>query len=513
MLNIIEKQDDGADHHLMRTKENLPGGCRTMKIAQLFHKSFSENSSKRYYYLVYTFSFLVLCFFCFSWFIFSGKALIWFTADGWTQHYKCLVYYAKYLRRIAKTLIVDHRLVIPDWDFCIGEGGDIINAMHYYVIGDPIALLSVFVPTRLMHLFFSLSCILRLYLSGIAFSELCFGTGLYNRKAVLAGALSFSLCFWGLYNAARHPYFLNPLIYFPLLILGIEKIIKNEKPYLFICTAAISAASNFYFFYMIVVLAVGYALIRLTILYRDNPREGFLKLLYMGVMALIGVAIAGMLFVPVMMMFLNDSRMSVSQPFHWFYPLSYYSQLPSTIISNREAYWLCLGFSAPALFSFVLLFTQRKKETLLRALSIVCCIIVIFPIFGRFLNGMSYMTNRWCWAFVLLVIYIMVKKWDDLFCLSKKEQVILTIFSIAYYLAILFLDKSRGSEAFSMIPLFFISLIILQNHSGQWAKYRQPLLLFMIAVSVITISFLKFSPGAANYVSEFQENSKIWNEY
>ena len=35
-------------------------------------------------------------------------------------------------------------------------------------------------------------------------------------------------------------------------ILGIEKIICKEKPYLFIIAVAVSAASNFYFFYMII---------------------------------------------------------------------------------------------------------------------------------------------------------------------------------------------------------------------------------------------------------------------
>ena len=82
---------------------------------------------------------------------------MWYDGDGWYQHYKCLVYYSQYLRQILKDLLTLHRLVIPHWDFYIGEGADIINAMHYYVIGDPFALFSVFVPLRFMHHFFSFS--------------------------------------------------------------------------------------------------------------------------------------------------------------------------------------------------------------------------------------------------------------------------------------------------------------------------------------------------------------------
>ena len=47
----------------------------------------------------------------------------------------------------------------------------------------------------------------------------------------------------------KHPYFSNPMIYLPLVLMGIEKIYKKEKPHLFICATAVAAMSNFYFFY------------------------------------------------------------------------------------------------------------------------------------------------------------------------------------------------------------------------------------------------------------------------
>ena len=46
----------------------------------------------------------------------------------------------------------------------------------------------------------------------------------------------------------KHPYFSNPMIYLPLVLMGIDKIYKREKPWLFIWATAVSAMSNFYFF-------------------------------------------------------------------------------------------------------------------------------------------------------------------------------------------------------------------------------------------------------------------------
>ena len=95
-----------------------------------------------------------MAFACFSWFIVLGYSFI-FGGDGWHQHFVALVYYAKYLRGIIRNLINEHQLIIPDWDFYIGEGADIVNVFHYYVIGDPLTLLSVFVPSRYMQYFYS----------------------------------------------------------------------------------------------------------------------------------------------------------------------------------------------------------------------------------------------------------------------------------------------------------------------------------------------------------------------
>ena len=475
--------------------------------------SLKDTSNRKSYYAAYTFLFGIAAFFCFSWFIFSGKSLIW-QDDGWTQHFKALVYYAQYLRRIIRHLIFEHKIIIPDWDFYIGEGSDIVNAFHYYVMGDPIALLSVFVPTRYLHYFYSFSCILRLYLAGIAFSFLCFETGLKNRYGILAGSIAYCFCSWSLLNAARHPYFLNPMIYLPLMIIGIEKIIRKEKPYLFIVASAISAVSNFYFFYMIVIMSVLYAVFRLGFLYRKAFHKTIATLLHLGIMAVIGVCIAGIILLPVLMMFLQDSRLSVPQPLHLFYSMEYYSELPSIFISDKYVNWLCLGYVAPAVMAVFLLFMKRG-DRLLKVLFAVMVLIMIFPIGGRLLNGMSYATNRWSWALAILCMYILAKKWEDLLSLSSRQWTLLTILAFAYYMICLFFEKSRSASAFSAIVLFFVVLIItrqgIPKKNGQTAQ--QVLLVGLVVFGVINTAFWMFSPGTGDYLAEFKENRKIWDEW
>ena len=483
-------------------------------LSQFIKSALNKDGKKSAFYTLYTILFLIMALACFSWFIVWGYSFI-YEGDGWHQHFIALVYYAKYLKGIIRNLVIEHQLVIPDWDYYIGEGADIVNVFHYYVIGDPLTLLSVFVPISCMQYFYSFLSAFRLYLAGLSFSALCFGTGIRNRFAVMTGAIAFSFSCWALYSVVNHPYFNSPLIYFPLMILGIEKIIRGEKPYLFIVSAAVSAASNFYFFYIIAVLAILYTVIRLALLYKGNVKEAIFKLLHLGVMALVGVSIAGIILLPVLMVFLNDSRLSVKQAFEWFYSGYYYSQLPAVFVSASVTYWLCMGFSAPVIAAVFLLFIKRKDNYLLKVLFILGILIMLFPIGGRLLNGMSYKTNRWSWAFALLSAYILVKMWDDLRTLSSKEWKILMGAFTALYLICNFSIYSRLVNTFTAVPMFFITLIVLWNKpSDETQSIRQQALLFLlVAAGAFNSAYGFYSPNAMSIVTSCKENRKVWTEW
>ena len=212
----------------------------------------NSKNRMRQYFLCYTVLFCVMFVAVFLWNFLLRKTFIW-EADGWEQHYKAMIYFAQHVRKAVKILIAEHRIYFPEWDFALGEGSDILQALHFYVIGDPFALPCIVVPTNYMWIYYGFSIMLRLYAAGAAFSYLCF----YNNKnvgrlAVMGGTLSYIFCSWAIYNANRHPFFLGPMVYLPLIVLGIEKIIKKEKPYVFIIAVFFTATSHFYFFYVIV---------------------------------------------------------------------------------------------------------------------------------------------------------------------------------------------------------------------------------------------------------------------
>ena len=232
-------------------------------------------TKKRYLFLTYTILFAILCMIVFYPFFTNHLSLIWGRSgeDGTSQHLASLLYYGDYIRTFFSNLIHGN-FQFPMWNNSIGFGSDILTTLNYYAIGDPLNIVYVFANKANASYLYTFMTLFRAYLVGISF--IIFGC--YFKKnpyGILIGGFTYIFSGVFLNYAIRHPFFLNPMIYLPLLIIGVEKIYRKEKPYLFTIMVAISAMSNFYFFYMLTAVAVIYALIRFPV-YKE---AGFFKTL------------------------------------------------------------------------------------------------------------------------------------------------------------------------------------------------------------------------------------------
>ena len=472
---------------------------------------------KRKYYASYTAIFLAVSFGVYIWFIFGKRTFIWH-ADGWNEYYKALVYYAQYLRSILRELLLNHRLEIPNWDFSLGEGSDILQTLQCFGIGDPIVALSVFVPADFLHLFYSISALFRLYLAGVAFSELCFKMDCNNYFAVLAGAMAYVFSHWGIYHVSIHPYFITPLICLPLLILGIEKIIKKESPLFFSVAVFLAAISNFYFFYMLVLMTVIYVLARLTYLYRKEIKSAIGVFWSISWSALLGVGMSAIILAPVCYTFLENDRVGGITNFRYlFYPLQYYSQLFGIYLTEKNTYSLHMGFAVPVLLATFLLFYKKKEHKFLKILFLMNVAFIVFPVFGQIFNGFSYMSGRWCFAFTLLSAFVLTVMWPTLVQRGQGECRMLFVCTTCYFGLCMLAEYSRTISTFSAIAVCYVLILILALGEGTNSAFftvgkRSIAVFTILLISILQISFWRYSSaeGASNTASEGMEAKNVW---
>lgn len=314
----------------------------------------------------------------------------------------------------------------------------------------------------------------------------------------------------------KHPYFINPMIYLPLVLLGAEKILNKQKPYLFISMVFISSISNFYFLYVIILMIIIYVLIRYYTLYRKEKITYFinmmLKFLFYGIT---GILLSAVILLPVINLFLSDVRGNVSYDIGIFYKIKYYVKLLISMSSFRNTEnWSFLGYTPIAIICIILLFVDRKEKTedkkALKIGLILLTIFLMFPIFGHVLNGFSYITNRWVWAYSFVISVIIASMWNKIFSIEDKNKKILIIslliYTILYFIASSVLQRAKMKYVFTIMLVIYLGIILIKTKN---IKLKNMLMICAILVSITLNAMYNYK--ILGYTRHFIKSGNVEN--
>lgn len=461
----------------------------------------------------YTLVFALTALLTYIYFIINCKSFVWHV-DGYDQHVIALSYYGQWLRQIVRSIFIEHTFTFPMWNFTIGYGGDVLTTFNYYVIGDPLNLLSVAVPTRFTEFLYAFLILVRMYLAGVFFMYYTRERGVRGNGRVV-GAIIYVFCVYAIHSGVRHPFFILPMIFLPLVLAGLEKILKGKKPYLFIVSIAICVISNFYFFYMVAIITAVYALVRVIYLYKDEKPKIFTTLLKLFGFSLVGVSIACVLFIPTVLIFIQDSRTIEGGIVPIVYEFKYYQKLLSGMISNDSSgHWNYIGVSPIALVGAYYAFHKRDVQKII--LFVISLIVMLVPFLGSFMNGMSYACNRWIWAYVFLCAYTVAYYWKEIISIRVFTHKKLTVFLMIYFVLVLVMRNTRKESVIFQILLFSVMLFLLSfinNHKTKWFKHKIKIIFVFVIAGIALNAFYIFSVTEGNYVSEFIAMGEVYPSY
>ncbi len=433
-------------------------------------------------YWIYTALFLLIACIVFSIFIINKRSFIWQT-DGLKQHYIILRDFNQNVREFLKN--PSNGVDLFSWN--MGLGLDVIGQYSYYVLGDPFAYLSLLFPMEALEYAYTFLILLRIYCAGLAFMFYCKHhkskkeTHAHN---ALIGAIIYAFCSFSLTAGLRHPYFLNPLIFFPLLLWGIDKLLDEDRKIPLTILVAITAIANYYFFYMLTILTFIYAIIRYICEYRKEGIKHFFKKLGGAVLCyMIGILIAGIILLPTAYAFLNSPRSGEEITIQ--YGMKYYRNLFTVnLLTSYDANWSMIGVSSIILLMLPILWSRRKKYPVYFTYWIVTTILLLIPFAGSALNGFSFPNNRWVFAYVFILAYIVAICFDDVY--SKKELRNMIIFFVLYAIGgTILAKKGNSNHAFiiymAQIAIAFLMMLIILGRNrlkseklkkvSKWAIY------------------------------------------
>ncbi len=418
-------------------------------------------------FAIYTILFLAVFFTAFFAFFVEGKSFVW-KSDGFRQYYPALQYLGEYYRTIVSN-IFHGNFSLPMMDYTIGQGEDIITTFANYGLGDPLTLLSAFVTSKkgLEFLYGFLIC-LRLYLSGVAF--LVYGEQMrLSRTPMIFGALVYVFCGYALWSI-KDPFFLNAMLYLPLVLFGVEGVVKRKHPMPLVLSVFFCLTSGYYFFYMIVICAVGYFVMRWLMQNGVHKSRFVLHMLKDGVRcavaALGGVLLSGFLFVPCVYGFVQSTRTEsyVSLKSLLVYEWKYYKDMlvrfvSMTEVDDSDAVWY---FSMAVIVLVAILVLFQKKGKLFRTLKycvILCLLAVASPLVGYGMNGFGYITNRFMFVSAFLLALVVVFVLPELFSLEKKEKKRLAMGCGVYLLVAVVLSAMTSGKEGTLQMVIMVVLL------------------------------------------------------
>lgn len=480
---------------------------QTNFLGGFFEKSTHKKSK---YFLTYTIIFAAVWTLCYISFFDTGKSFI-VIPDGYGQHYPALVYIGRWIRETFLGFLHGN-FSVPMFDTRIGAGLDVITTLHYYGLGDPLLLSSALVPSQYTEILYDFLCMFRMYLSGLAFSYYCINRN-HKMSFTLCGAITYAFCAYSLFLSIRQPFFINAMIYLPLILAGIDKIFENKRPYLFIAMISISALSNFYFFYVLCIFSVLYAVFRYIQVFKRIKLKTLVKTVFKFILfAAIGVMISCVIFLPVVFMFVSSVRTSVDDYVPLFYDAKYLKGLFGGMISyGNIQYWsqyqTMIGIASPAVTGVFSLFVTKGNKTL--KAGFLCLTVFLFvPFISSLFNGFSYVCGRWVFAYQMILSYIFVKMLPEMKELGRTQKAIICALSVCYFIFIAANENTRTvlNIVGGIILLAFVIFILLTSYQSV-KNFYMPVTALLCVSAIVSSSFLKNSPAFNNYVSEFRDRN------
>lgn len=455
-----------------------------------------------YAYWVWTVIFIITFRLAFHVFYADGASMIW-QGDGVGTWYPNLHYRGRFLRELVRN-ITSGTFVFPMIDLRHGLGDDIFrngNAVRF----DVFSLLGIFVPTDSTETWFNWLIPLKFYLAGITMIAY-----LKQRKiedfGTVVGALVYVFSGYNLFWGVRHGLmFLAPVIYLPLLLMGLERIFEKKSPILFIIVSFLFWLHGYYFYYMIGLFFIPYALIRIHQLYPGEFIKGVTTCGFKSISALaVSVLMASFYVLPQVIFFLSvpsrDSGIHTDSLLWYSWP--HYHQLFMTLIGGwSNTLWFPGVFVVAVAWcsfsnneeNFFEIHKFKRKHLL--ALLIILTVIAMIPLGSLIFNAFAYHTPRWMFLLSFAAALVTAQAMSAVMELEKKVLFAALIVAMVYGTMIVIMPNYRNMNFYlGFISLLAtIALLAIPIRVDKELIYKQRAVLVLVCLNIIIFANLRFS--------------------
>ncbi len=440
-----------------------------------------------YNFLLVSILCFILAFLTFIYFIVKGNGFLIITNDFNDQQIPFTMG--------LHNAILDGRLDGFSWDMDLGTST--INSFSFYELGSPFFWISMLAPAKMFPYVVGWIYMLK-YMCAGAFSYLYLKGFVKDSKWAVIGGILYALSGYSSVNLIFY-HFHDVIAFFPLLLIGLEKVIKKKDYRLFIISVFINCILSYYFIVGEAVFCIVYFLFRYRL---DSVRDYFLTIIRCIISGVLGIGMAAVLFVPNIMYIIQNPRASsgfnILGMLHWDFTYSIYilktlllpAEAMTSISSCYEQRFYSLGAYLP-LIGLTLVFAYIKKHRdwlcgLIYFLIAGCFIPLIGEAFFMYTGSQM----RWWFVMVLMEVLASIKVLDNIEEYNVNFGVAInTIFISILYIILEFVQPNGGSMIFSHKKLFVIIVLAISGIiiTSQITKKKNSYVVILIGVSIYSV--------------------------
>ena len=470
----------------------------------------------------YTLVFLAAAGLVFAAFLREGRSFIYYYAgeerDGFTQHYTAFVYIGRYIRDMVCG-IFHGDFAFKQFDFTLGFGEDVIQCLGYYGFGDPLMLLSALVPQRWAGEFYQVYTLLELWLAGITFGVFGREKG-YEGRWLLPAAVVYVFSGFALWAGLCHPEFLAPMIYFPLMLTGVERALDGKRPVFLALVTAVFALTGYYWLFMGTLFVCMYALIRFAV--HTAGQKSSARLRGLGRFFLraaggygLGLMTAAAIFLPNVMGFLQSNRVGTD------------GRVPELFLDAGGRLNVLVGFICPGAWSFnalaavalpavlLLLFRREKKCRDMQVMAVLLAAFSLMPVCGWLFNVGAYETTRWYVFLNFFAAFFVLMGLDELTGLTRRGCAACAVAVVLYGWAVWRLGGQSGHRM-ALCVLLVTAVVLLMlglvRRKMQAGRVVSAALTVLVVLNCARNGLAVYGPGQGGYVEMFARTGLVEQE-
>lgn len=384
---------------------------------------------------------------------------------------------------------------VPSWSWSIGLGDDYFEILKSKIT-NPLTLIYLLFPKKFLDVAYFFITILSQYLAGLFFLFFLNEVKIKSNLQIL-GALSYSFGGWIYFSSITQGSFVNAAMALPLMILGIDKILKGKTPIIFILSVVFFFVSGILWAYAGGIVSLIYFPLRYIHYNKSFDIGKFLKSAFFFILyGIVGLLLSSSLILAMFNAVGNAISHTGYDAYSGFYSLKMYMLSPMSLTSINKANTVYSIAFVPALvgISIPIVFLRFNKANTWAIITSLLLIASLFPITGKFFNGFSYTVGRWYFILLFFLVWSGMEILNKGIHITKKEIVIMSVWTsvlgfwniIIVYKIFRFAEFSNVLSTLMWLIIGYLTLLFLYLKENNIVKVNIfPILSILLIINLV----------------------------